>query len=274
MRSLIVELPHAVINKFRADRLLRHAAALSFNSLLALAPMMAIVFAMLSLFTGIEQLGAQLEEFMFQFFVPTASAEVRSYIDQFAGQAGQLTLIGLSFFLLTALLLLNAIEASFNDIWHIKRGRNFVQKITVYWALISLGPLLMGASLAISTYLLSSNLLGSTELGGHLQSLGFRVLPFIFQWMAFALLYFVMPNVRVSLAHGLAGALVAAFLFEATKWLFALYITNFNSYAVVYGALSTLPIFLIWIYLSWVVALIGAEVVSVLQLNTESEVMS
>lgn len=259
------EFPLTVLRKFRTDRLLRHASALSFSSLLALAPMMAIGFALLSVFSGLEQMGDQLEEFIFQFLVPTAGSDVREYISAFAGQAGKLTLIGLGFFLLTALLLLNTIEESFNDIWGVGRGRTFGQRLTVYWALVTLGPLLMGASLTISTYLLSFTLLQNSGFGGQVQNAGLTILPFVFQLMAFTLLYLVMPNVRVSLWHGLAGALVATILFETTKRLFGFYILHFNSYEVIYGALSTLPIFLIWIYLSWAVALIGAEVVSVLQ---------
>lgn len=259
-----LEFPLTVVRKFRTDRLLRHASALSYSSLLALAPMVAIGFAMISIFSGFQELGAELEDYIYRFLVPTAGDDVRAYITQFAGQAGKLTVIGLAFFLLTALLLLNTIEESFNDIWGVEQGRTISQRLTVYWALVSLGPLLMGASLTISTYILTSSVLGTNGLTSQVQSFGLSVLPFMFQWMAFALLYFVMPNARVRFWHGLVGALVATILFEGTKRLFGFYILNFNSYEVVYGALSSLPIFLVWIYLSWVVALVGAEIVSVL----------
>lgn len=224
---------------------------------------------MLSLFSGFAQFGVQLEDFIYRFMLPTAGDDVREYLSQFAGQAGKLTVIGLVFFLLTALLLLNTIEESFNDIWGLRQGRSLVQRLTVYWTLVSLGPLLMGASLTLSTYWLGSSIWQSSDIGGQVSSVGVSLLPFVFQWLAFLLLYVVMPNVRVSLWHGLAGALVATVLFELTKRLFGAYILNFNSYEVIYGALSTLPIFLIWIYLSWVVALVGAEVVSVLQQRAE-----
>jgi len=256
----LFEIPILVAKRFRSDRLTRHAAALSFSSLLALAPMMAIAFSMLSLFSSFEQLGGQLEDFIYRFLVPAAGDELRGYIEQFAGQAGKLTVVGLAFFLLTALLLLFNIEESFNDIWGVGQGRTLGSRLAVYWALVSLGPLLMGASLAISTYLLSLNI-----IAGQVQSAGLILLPFLFEVLAFMLLYLVMPNVRVSLSHALIGAIVASILFEITKRLFALYVVNFANYEVVYGALSTLPIFLLWIYLSWVIALVGAELVSVLQ---------
>ena len=261
----LFDIPIAVGKRFRSDRLTRHAAALSFSSLLALAPMMAIAFSMLSLFSSFEQLGSSFESFIYQFLVPAAGEDLQEYIEQFATQAGKLTVIGLGFFLLTALLLLFNIEESFNDIWGVGQGRSLTTRLTVYWALVTLGPLLMGASLAISTYLLSLTVSAGAEYSNQVQSVGVVLLPFLFEMLAFLLLYLVMPNVRVSMVHGLVGAIVASLLFEATKRLFALYIVNFNSYEVVYGALSTLPIFLVWIFLSWVVALIGAEVVAVLQ---------
>ena len=254
-----------VAQKFHADRLLRHAAALSFSSLLALAPMLAIGFAMLSLFSGLEASGAELEQFIFRFLEPAAGDGVREYLNQFAADAGRLTLIGLALFLVTALLLLNTIEQSFNDIWGVREGRSITQRLTVYWTMVTLGPLLMGASLSISTYVLTSSVLEAFELGTQVRSAGLTLLPFLFQMMAFALLYLFMPNVKVSFKHGLAGALVATILFEISKRLFGFYIVNFNNYEVVYGALASLPIFLIWVFLSWAVTLIGAEVVSVLQ---------
>ena len=258
----LFDLPIAVLKRFRSDRLTRHAAALAFSSLLALAPMLAIAFAMLSLFSSFEQLGSTLQDFMYEFLVPAAGEDLRQYLDQFAGQAGKLTVVSLVMFLLTALLLLSTIEQSFNDIWRVEKGRRLSAKVTVYWALLSLGPLLMGASLAISTYLLSLTVANGVHFSQQIQSVGVALLPFIFEMLAFLLLYLVMPNVRVRFMYALIGAFVASLLFELTKRIFALYIVNFDSYQIIYGALSTLPIFLVWIYLSWVVALIGAEVIA------------
>lgn len=254
------ELPIAVLSRFRSDRLPRHASALAFSSLLALAPMMAIALSMLSLFSSFEDMSGSVETFIYQFLVPAAGDDVKLYLDQFASRAGKLTAVGAGAFLLTALLLLSNIESSFNDIWRIEEGRNLGQKLTVYWAMVTLGPLLMGASLTMSTYFLSL-----TAFTGQAATIGTFLIPVLLESMAFLLLYLVMPNVRVSLMHGLIGALVASFLFEITKRAFAAYVGNFANYEVVYGALAALPIFLIWVYLSWVVTLIGAEVVAVLQ---------
>jgi membrane protein len=261
----LFDLLASIGRRFRSDRLTRHAAALSFSSLLALAPMMALAFAMMSLFASTQEMGGVLEDFIYQFLVPTAGDDLRMYLGQFADQAAKLTIVGLAFFMLTALLLLSNIEESFNDIWRVRKGRSFSARLTVYWALLSLGPLLMGASLAISTYLLSAPFLAEQGVSAQASSFGIWSLPYLFEMLAFLLLYLVMPNVRVKFRHALAGAVIAALLFELTKRIFAAYVVNFGNYQVVYGALSSLPIFLLWIYLSWVVALIGAEVVVVLQ---------
>ena len=261
----ILDVPLAVIKRFRSDRLPRHASALAFSSLLALAPMMAIALSVFSLFAGTEQLGTSLEDFIYKFLVPAAGDEVRTYLDQFTGQLGSLTALGLLSFFLTALLLLANIESSFNDIWRVKKGRTMTSRLTIYWALVSLGPIMMGASLTISGYLIA---LAAGSVDGYSQqvnSFGVLMLPFLLEMMAFMLLYLIMPNVRVSLMHAIVGALVAVCLFELTKAGFRYYIANFANYKAVYGALSTLPVFLIWVYLSWVVALFGAEVVAVLQ---------
>lgn len=257
--------PLAVARRFKSDRVTRHAAALSFSSLLALAPIVAIAFSMLSLFSSFDDLSGSFEAFIYQFLLPATGDDLSQYIQQFKGQAGKLTIFGLCAFLFTALLLLANIEQSFNDIWGASKGRSMASRLMVYLALVSLGPLLMGASLTISTYLLSMTVIAGEEFSEHLRSAGVLLLPVVLETLAFLLLYLVMPNVRVSFVHALIGAFVAAVLFECTKRGFALYILNFSNYEAVYGALSTLPIFLIWIYLSWVVALVGAEVVAVLQ---------
>lgn len=261
----IFDVPIEVARRFKQDRLTRHAAALSFSSLLAVAPMMALAFSMLSLFSSFDEIGKSFENIIYQFLAPAVGEDLKQYIDQFAGQAGQLSFVGLLFFLLTALLLLFNIEESFNDIWKLEKGRSVLARLPIYWTMVSLGPLLMGASLTISTYLISLSVIAGDDFSNHVKSLGVIILPFLLEVMAFALLYLVMPNVKVRLVNALSGALVASVLFEISKKGFALYLLNFGSYKVIYGALSALPIFLIWIYLCWIIALIGAQFVAVIK---------
>ena len=254
-----------VARRFKQDRLTRHAAALTYNSLLAVAPMMALAFSMLSLFTSFNEVSTSFENFIYQALAPGVGEDIKQYIDQFAGQAGKLSFVGLMFFLLTALFLLFNIEESFNDIFRVKKGRSMLARLPIYWTLVTLGPLLMGVSLTISTYLLSLSVIAGDGFSGHIQSVGVVLLPFFLQVIAFSLLYMVMPNVKIRVVNALIGAVVASILFELSKKAFALYLLNFGSYKVIYGALSALPIFLIWVYLCWIIALVGAQVVSVLK---------
>lgn len=245
----------ALGRRFFADRCLRSASALSFATLLALVPLAMVVFSSLSMFPVFESWGERLQDFIYRNFVPTAGDVIRDHLEQFAGTTGRLTAVGLTALLLSALLLLSTIEEAFNDIWHVHRGRSLVQRVLAYWTVLTLGPLLMGASLSLTSYLLSLS-----PFSDQADSIFLLVLPFVFEVLAFMLLYLVVPNCTTRLRDALIGGVVAALLFEFTKRGFALFVLSFSSYEVIYGALATIPIFLIWIYLSWIVILVGAEV--------------
>ena len=251
--------------RFKADRCTHHAAALSFNSLLALAPLLAIAFALISVFAPLEQMGTQLEDFIYQYLVPDAGLDIRQYLNTFAQQARKLTSIGLFAFALTAILLLYNIEESLNVILKAKMTRKLARRFCIYWTLLTLGPILMGAGLSLSTYALSLNVLDKMDQVLSIKLFLLKALPIFFGFVAFSMLYIIMPNREIKWRHAFIGGFVAAILFEFTKRLFALFILNFNNYEVVYGTLATLPIFLVWIYLSWLVTLIGAEILCLLE---------
>jgi membrane protein len=253
--------------RFKKDRCSQLAAALSFSSLLALAPLLAIAFSLLSVFAPLEAMGQNLENFIYQYLVPDAGLDIRQYLTDFTKQAGKLTAIGLFSFLLTAVFLLNNIENSLNIIWKSTVRRGLVQRFLIYWALLTFGPILMGAGLSLSTYALSLNALNKLDELVSIKLILLKILPIIFEIAAFTLLYIIMPNIEIKWRNALIGGIVAAILFEITKRLFALFIINFNNYEVIYGTLATLPIFLIWIYLSWLVTLLGAEIIAVLESN-------
>lgn len=251
--------------RFKQDRCTHHAAALSFSSLLALAPLVAIGFALLSVFAPLETIGQDLENFIYQYLVPDAGLDIRQYLTDFANQTGKLTTVGLLTFLLTAIFLLYNIEESLNVIWQSATRRKLVQRFLIYWALLTVGPILMGAGLSLSTYALSLSILDKLDSIVSIKIVLLKILPIVFEAIAFSLLYIIMPNHEVKIRYALIGGITAAILFEVTKRLFALFIVNFNNYEIVYGALATLPIFLIWIYLSWLVTLFGAELIAVLE---------
>ena len=186
-----------------------------------------------------------------------AGKVVAGYIEEFSGRAGRLTALGTVFLAVTAFLMMFTIERAFNSIWRVSRPRPVAQRILVYWAALTLGPVLIGASLSITSYLVGVSLgfTRETPLAGT-AILG--LVPFALTWAAFTLLYFVVPNRAVKPRHALVGGLVAAFAFEVMKRSFALFIAQIPTYTLVYGAFAVIPIFLLWIYFSWVVILIGA----------------
>jgi len=254
-----------LITRFKQDRCTHHAAALSFSSLLALAPLLVIAFALLSVFAPLEQMSSQLENFIYQYLVPDAGLDIRQYLSSFIEQARKLTSIGLMAFLLTAILLLYNIEESLNIIMKAKMSRTLTRRFSIYWTLLTLGPILMGAALSLSTYALSLSILDKMDEIVSIKRFLIKSLPIFFCFIAFSMLYLIMPNREIKWRNALLGSLIATALFEVTKYLFGLFIVNFSNYEIIYGTLATLPIFLIWIYLSWLVTLIGAEIISVLE---------
>lgn len=239
--------------------LLQSAASLAYTTLLALVPLATVVFSTLSLFPVFEEWVGIAESFIFANFVPSAGAVVHEYLEGFSSKVGGLTAIGLISLLLTALLLLATIENALNSIWGVKAGRRTAQRIMVYWTLLTLGPLMIIASLAITSFLISSALQETN--GGASGGLEYvvPVLPFLLEVVAFVMLYYLVPNYRTRFSHALIGALIAAVLFEVAKIGFTWYLSTFDSFEVIYGALGVIPIFLIWIYISWLVILIGAR---------------
>ncbi len=263
-----------VSRRLQEDKCLRVAAALSFTTLLALVPLITVAFSMLSVFPVFEQWSGAFEDFMYRNFVPAAGDIVRENLTRFSQQAGKLTAVGLVVLLLSALFLLATVEDNFNEIWRVHRGRSVFQRLLVYWAVISLGPLLIVASLSVSSYVLSLSFLPDQRIYQGFMSHFLPVLPFLLETIAFVLFFMAMPNCSVRFRDALAGGIVAAVLFECAKKGFAIYVLNFRSYEVIYGALATIPIFLIWIYLSWLVVLVGAHVAAVLPEATRGSVMT
>lgn len=252
--------------RFFDDHVQTNAAALAFTTVLALVPAAAVMFSMLSVFPVFQDWATELESFVYDNLVPAAGDLVQSHLQEFIGQTGRLTAFGLLFLLLSALLLLFTIEETLNKIWRVENSRSVLQRLLSYWAVLTLSPLLMGASLSLTSYLISTTLQGGGNMA-EARSWFLSLLPFMFETLAFVLLYTVVPNKPIRFRHAVVGGVTAAILFEVTKRGFTWYISNFHSYEVIYGALSSIPIFLLWIYLSWLVVLIGAEVTAVLGEN-------
>lgn len=253
-----------VVQRFREDRCTRVAGALSFTTLLALVPLTAVMFAIFSRFEIFESWMTMAQEFIYRNFVPAAGETVSGYLQKFAANAGKLTIWGMLFLFLTSLMLMATIERVFNDIWHVPHTRKRLHRFLSYGALLVLGPMLIGITLSSTSYLVSLPLFSRDATLGSLKIFLLAVAPMIFEWLAFWALYVVVPNYRVRLRHGLIGSLFATVTFEIAKRGFAFFVTHFANYKAIYGAVAALPVFLIWIYLSWTIILAGAVMTATL----------
>ena len=252
-------LTRELLTRFFEHRGLTNAASLTYSTLLALVPMLTVVFAVLSAFPVVEQMTQTLQDFIFRHFVPAAGQAVQGHIEGFIARASQLSGVSFLFLILIALLLMQNIDNALNRIWESRSRRRPVQKFLVYWALISLGPLLLAVSLALTSYLVSMPLFKEAGESLHPGNGLLIIIPVIASTAAFSLMYLVIPNHRVPIRHAFAGGVVAAILFDLANRAFGFYVTSFASYQAIYGALAVFPIFLVWIYLSWVIFLFGAE---------------
>lgn len=249
---------HFVGQRFIAERGLQVAASLAYTSLLSLVPLMAVTLSMLAAFPDFRSLGQDLQDFIFSNFVPAAGKVVQSYLQDFAQKASRLTSVGIGVLVVTALMMMWTIDGALNAIWRSQGRRSAVASFIVYWAVLTLGPMLVGMGVVATSYLSSLLVLSETESIRALKSWALIWLPFVSTSLAFTLLYVVVPARRVPLFSALIGGVFAASLFESAKRGFAWYVIHFPTYETIYGALATIPIFLVWIYVSWVIIILGA----------------
>jgi len=239
---------------FQDDRCFEEAASLSYTSLLAMVPLLAVAFGIISAFPVFHQWSSSLQSFIFKNFLPDTGEQIVPYIDTFLASASSLTLPGTVTLILTALLLMVRIEVALNRIWRVDRNRSLTNRIVMYWSVLTLGPILIAAAVALSAQKLfgASGYLGELSPGMH--SFGI----FLLSWLLFTLFFVVVPNRPVRIRHAVVGAFLSTLLFTLAKLAFVAYVSNAN-YRVIYGALATIPIFLFWLYLVWIVVLLGAS---------------
>ena len=254
----------AVAYRFFEDRSSQTAGSLTYTTLLSIVPLLTVALALSTAFPVFDQLVDTLEEYVLENFVPDAEGldALADQIQSFTAAAGRLTAIGLAGLALTSVLLMLTIDESLNRIFRVRRRRPMVLRLLTYWAVITLGPVLIGASLSMTSFLLGASF-GWLQLGAAAESL-LGVLPFVITWATLALLYVVVPYRHVGWRDALLGALLAALMFELAKRGFAFYITRFPTYTLIYGTFATMLIFLLWLYVSWMVVLIGATVTAML----------
>jgi membrane protein len=250
--------------RLRDDRLAQIAGSLAFTSLLALVPLITIALTMFSAFPAFAGLWSAIRGFILSNLVPAAASKVIGvYINQFTANAGKLTALGLVVLGVSAVMTMLTIERTFNRVWRVRRPRPVVGRALIYWGVLTVGPLLLGASLSLTSWLVTQ----SMGLMGHLrgaEAVVLEAVPLLLTCIAFAFLYRTVPNRRVQTRDAIVGGAFAGLLFELTKRAFGAYVKQMPTYKLVYGAFASFPIFLTWVYLSWLVVLVGAELTAAL----------
>ncbi len=234
------------------------AAQLTFTSLLAIVPLMSVSLTIVAAFPMFKSFSGNVEQLIFSHFIVGSGNVIQKYLSGFMQQAAKLSVTGLVVLIITALLMMRTMEGAFNVIWKVRRRRRGISAFLLYWSILTLAPILIGLSLALSSYLFSLPFISHTAHRLGVETLLLRLSPFVLSVIAFTLLYVAIPNCRVPIRPSLIGALVAAILFEIAKRGFTFYITQFPSYKIIYGALASIPLFFIWVYLTWIIVLIGA----------------
>lgn len=244
--------------RLQEDRCTQMAASLTFTTLLSVVPLITIALIVFSAFPVFSEYSTHIKEFILTNMVPeTGGRIITRYMEQFAESASRLTAVGIVFLAFTAMLMMLTIDNAFNMIWRVSRPRSLMKRVLVYWAVLTLAPLLIGASLSLTSWLVGF----SAEYAQQAPSVSMDVLkivPVVLTTAAFTLLFRVVPNRYVPIRHAIIGGLIAALAFEAMNRGFAFYISHFHTYKLVYGAFASVPIFLLWVYLSWITVLFGA----------------
>jgi membrane protein len=253
-----------VLRRLREERLPEVAGSLTFTTVLAVVPVLTIAFAIFTTFPLFTSFRESLETYFVQSLMPKGIANtILDYLSQFSAKASRLSAMGAIFLIVTAVFMFGTVDRTLNRIWRVRNSRPFAQRMIVYWAVMTLAPLLIGASMSLTSELMPLARGLSRQMP--LLHTGITLLVSMgLSMLAFSLLYLGVPNRMVEWRDALIGGLVAAIAFEITRRLFAFFIVQGPSYRMIYGALAAVPIFLIWVYLFWMITLLGAVVAAAL----------
>ncbi len=254
-----------VIEHFIHDRCIQRASALAYVSLLAIVPIVVIGFSVFTSFEAFDAIAVTLSNSLLEHILPTSQQAAQVYLSTITDKVAAISVFGVIVLLFTATALMNTIEEAFNDIWCITHTRTWLTKFITFWAILTLAPILIGASITITSYFTALPIIKEVTEGASYIAEAPFIVPWLMSSLAMATMYSVLPNGPVPFRYAVVGGLVAGALFEWSKIGLAFYVTDIANYERLYGALSTLPVFLIWVYLVWVVVLIGSEVTFCLQ---------
>ncbi len=251
---------HFLWQRFLDDKCFETSGALSYTTLVSLVPLTVAVLAMFAAFPMFEEARDTLINFVFSNFVPAAGETVQKALLDFASNARKLTGISILVMLFSAVSMMNSIEDRLNRIWQVRQHRPWGPRLLLYWAALTLGPVLVVGGIAVTSYVAAVPMLRNAgdELGIGQELL--KAMPFVVTFLTLWLMYTTIPNRRVNKQHTAIGALLGAILFELARWGFTHYVRNAQNYQQIYGALAIIPLLLLWIYLSWVIVILCASV--------------
>jgi membrane protein len=249
-----------LLRHFHDLRGMQTASSLAYETLFSIVPLVTIMFGLFVKISVLHEFSGIMQDFLFNNFVPEFDLSIQKYIGEFSAKASELTITGIMVLVLIALMLMATIDNAFNRIWLVENKRSLVGRLLMYWAVLTMGPLLIGVSLACTSYVLSLPVVIDVEASLDLQSRLFSGLPFFTTTIAFTLLYVLVPNCDVSKKHAFLGGFICAVLFEFANHAFGIYVKEMPSYENIYGAIAIVPLFLIWIYISWIIVLFGAHI--------------
>jgi membrane protein len=256
--------------RFVSTRCQQVAGSLAFTTLLAIVPLVTVTIAALGSLPEMEAIGASLRNFLLENMLPERAGKIiTTYALQFSQQAARLTLIGVAMLAVTSLMLLASIERVFNRIWGVRRPRPLLLRLTVYWFVLTLGPVILGGSIVATGHLVGVSMQWVPPQLSWLGKFTTVFLPPAMLGALFIFLYYAVPNHRVKLSHAAIGGFAAALAFFLMQRAFGLFIARFPTYTLIYGTFAALPIFLVWLYLSWLVVLLGALVTATLPMFLE-----
>lgn len=255
---------HVLSARFREDRLGVTASSLTFTTLLALVPFFTVALALFTAFPIFGKVQQVLERWLVDSLIPeTIARQVLGYLTQFASKASRLGLVGFSILMVTAVALILTIDRTLNNIWRVRQLRPLGQRVLIYWAAITLGPLVLGLSLVLSSYVMSASRGLVNALPESLRFV-FDSIEFMVLAAGMAGLYHYVPNTPVRWRHAWVGGIFVSVCMELAKKVLGVYLTSVPTYSVIYGAFATLPILLIWMYVAWCIVLLGALVTAYL----------
>ena len=249
-----------VVKRFEDDKCRQQAGSLTYTTLFAVVPMLTVFLVVISSIKALAPAREQVQHFIYSNLLPRSGVAVEQYLNRFTESSSNLTVVGILILFVTAILMLSSIEDAFNHIWRVNKARGGIIGFMRYWTIISLGPILLGSAFAISSTVASMNFLNDIagyEING---SFWLWLISFALTWLGFSLLYWTIPNRSVPLRSAFISGMFSALVFEGLRQVFGLVMSNFTSYQLIYGAFAAVPVFLLWIYLSWNVILLGVEI--------------